>query len=56
MQLRNEAADRAKRIVEFWKNRKWLPSNSPLHVHQLDLTKLEELITDALEEPTREKP
>ena len=61
MQLRNEAAERAREIVEFWKNRTWLQSNTPLHVHQLDLTKLEELITTALEEPTleestREKP
>lgn len=40
---------RAKRLVEFWRNRKWLSSAAPIHaIHQLDLTKLEELIAEEL--------
>jgi hypothetical protein len=40
---------RAKRLVDFWRNRKWLSSAAPIHeIHQLDLTKLEELIAEEL--------
>jgi hypothetical protein len=43
------ARNRAKEIVEFWRNRAWLSgSSAPLHVHPLDLDKLEELIATAL--------
>ena len=47
---RSSAAERAKEIVKFWKNREWLASQTPLHIHELDLTKLEELIAKALED------
>jgi hypothetical protein len=48
MQTRSKI--KAKAIVEFWKNRTWLPTTGPVHVHQLDLIKLEELIEEALDE------
>jgi hypothetical protein len=41
---------KAKEIVEFWKNRRWLQSSAPVHVHPLDLDKLEDLIVDVLED------
>lgn len=41
---------RARAIVEFWHNRRYLPSPSSLHVHPMDLGKLEELIAAALDE------
>jgi hypothetical protein len=44
------ARDRAKKIVEFWRRRAWLSGSAPLHVHPLDLEKLEELITAELED------
>jgi hypothetical protein len=41
---------RAKRLVDFWRNRKWLSSAAPIHaIHQLDLAKLEELIAEELD-------
>lgn len=39
---------RARQIVEFWRNRQWLQGSAPLHVHPLDLDKLEDLIASAL--------
>lgn len=36
--------------MEFWHNRRYLPSPSSLHVHPMDLGKLEELIAAALDE------
>jgi hypothetical protein len=35
---------RARRIVNFWRRRGWLTNSTPIHVHPLDLAKLEELI------------
>lgn len=49
METRSHASQKAKQIVDFWKNRRWLPSDAPLHLHQLDIVKLEELIQEALE-------
>ena len=44
-----QARSRAKKIVEFWRKREWLSGGpAPLHVHPLDLDKLEELIASAL--------
>lgn len=43
------ARARARQIVEFWNARRWLPDATPLHVHPLDLAKLEQLIAEALE-------
>jgi hypothetical protein len=40
--------ERAKKIVEFWNSRGWAQGASPLHVHPLDLDKLEELIAQEL--------
>lgn len=48
-QAQEKAKEKAKEIVEFWKNRRWLGSPAPIHVHQFDLVKLEELIQQALE-------
>ena len=46
---RDETRAKARRLVTFWRNRDWLSSNSaPLHVHPLDLDKLEDLIASAL--------
>lgn len=42
---------RARRIVKFWRRRGWLSGSSPIHVHPLDLEKLEELIADGLADP-----
>lgn len=42
------ARGRARRIVEFWRLRGWLERGAPLHVHPLDLKKLEELIAEEL--------
>ena len=50
----DSARDRAKKIVEFWRRRGWLSGSSPLHVHPLDLEKLEELIANELEDQTAE--
>lgn len=45
-----QSRSRAKAIVEFWRKRSWLSTSSaPLHVHPLDLDKLEELIANALD-------
>ena len=44
-----DARERARRIVKFWKRRGWLTDAAPLHVHPLDLEKLEELIADELD-------
>jgi len=45
----NGAQAKAKRLVEFWRNRKWLSSATPIHsIYQLDLVKLEQLIADEL--------
>ena len=45
----NGAQAKAKRLVEFWRNRKWLSSAAPIHsIHQMDLVKLEQLIADEL--------
>ena|GEM_PF-5496912 len=41
---------KARRIVDAWRERRYLPSPSPIHVHRLDLDKLEELIAEALDE------
>ena len=47
----DETRAKARRLVNFWRNRKWLSAGSaPLHVHPLDLDKLEELIAVALED------
>lgn len=43
---------RAKAIVDFWRKRGWLSGSAPLHVHPLDLDKLEELIAQELDETT----
>jgi hypothetical protein len=40
--------ERAKKIVEFWNRRGWIRGGAPLHVHPLDLDKLEELIAREL--------
>jgi hypothetical protein len=45
MPVTSDARARARRLVDFWRSRQWLRSPSPVHVHPLDLTKLEELIT-----------
>jgi len=43
------AQSQAREIVDFWHKRLWLTGGSaPLHIHPLDLEKLEELIADAL--------
>jgi hypothetical protein len=47
---RDETRAKARRLVDFWRNRQWLQSSSPLHVHPLDLDKLEDLIASALDE------
>ena len=39
---------KARRIVKFWHHREWLTSASSIHVHPLDLDKLEELIATEL--------
>jgi hypothetical protein len=41
---------RARQVVESWRERRYLPSPSPVHVHRLDLEKLEEMIAEALGE------
>lgn len=46
-----EARQRARDLVQFWHSRRWLSAPSPLHVHPLDLVKLEELIADAIANP-----
>ena len=46
----DDARARARRVVENWRERHYLPSPSPVHVHRLDLEKLEELIAEALDE------
>lgn len=46
-----EARRRARALVRFWHSRQWLSAPSPLHVHPLDLVKLEELIADAIANP-----
>ena len=38
----------ARQIVDFWHGRRWLPAPAPMHVHPLDLAKLEDLIAEAL--------
>lgn len=43
-----EAQRRARALVRFWHGRQWLSAPSPLHVHPLDLAKLEELVAAAL--------
>lgn len=49
----DQARDRAKAIVDFWRKRGWLSTTAaPLHVHPLDLDKLEELIAAALDDTT----
>lgn len=54
METPSYASEKAKAIVDFWKNRRWLQHPLPVHVHQIDLAKLEELIREALEnEPTQ---
>jgi hypothetical protein len=40
--------ERAKKLVEFWNRRGWVTDGAPLHVHPLDLVKLEELIAREL--------
>lgn len=45
-----EAQQRARALVQFWHERRWLSAPSPLHVHPLDLAKLEQLIADAISE------
>lgn len=42
--------ERARRLVEFWNRRGWLRNSTPMHVHPLDLAKLEELIAAELDE------
>lgn len=44
------ARERARRIVDFWRRRGWLTSAAPIHLHRLDLDKLEELIAEELKE------
>jgi len=39
---------RAEAIVEFWRKRGWLTGSAPMHIHPLDLRKLEELIENEL--------
>jgi hypothetical protein len=46
----NDVRAQAQAIVEFWHNRRYLPVPSSLHVHPMDLGKLEELIAEALGE------
>lgn len=36
--------------MDFWRRRGWLSSSSPVHVHPLDLTKLEDLIVAELDQ------
>ena len=52
METRNPSPGktRARQIVEAWRERRYLPSPSPIHVHRVDLDKLEELIAEALDE------
>lgn len=52
METRNPSPGktRARQIVEVWRERRYLPSPSPIHVHRVDLDKLEELIAEALDE------
>lgn len=45
--------ERAKKIVEFWNRRAWLRDAAPLHVHPIDLAKLEELIATELARGTQ---
>jgi len=40
---------RAQWIVKFWRRREWLTGASPIHIHPLDLDKLEQLIAAELE-------
>jgi hypothetical protein len=40
--------ERARNIVKFWRRRGWLSNSAPIHLHQLDLDKLEELIAEEL--------
>lgn len=47
---------RAKEIVNFWRRRGWLSGCAPLHVHPLDLDKLEDLIASALTEGRSSAP
>jgi len=35
--------------VNFWRRRGWLSNSAPIHLHRLDLDKLEELIAAELE-------
>jgi hypothetical protein len=46
-----EVQQRARALVRFWHERRWLSAPSPLHVHPLDLAKLEQLIADAISDP-----
>lgn len=39
----------AKRLVDQWRRRAWASGAAPIHVHPLDLTKLEEMIADLLQ-------
>jgi hypothetical protein len=54
MEARSEKPDEtratARRLVNFWRKREWLTGSAPLHVHPLDLDKLEDLIAAALVE------
>ena len=52
---RPDARHRAQALVKFWHQRNWLTVPSSLHLHPLDLDKLEELIAQALaaEDPMR---
>jgi hypothetical protein len=46
-----DAQRRARALVRFWHSRQWLPAPAPLHVHPLDLVKLEELIAAMIADP-----
>lgn len=47
--------DIAKRVVDDWRHRRWLQNASPIQLHPLDVTKLEEMVAEALESIAEER-